>query len=476
MNDVSMAPKWEPHSIEAEQCLLGAILVNNDALTRVSDILRAEHFFEPLHAHIYETCQNLISMGKLASPLTLQIYIAEHMIADGLPVSKYLARMAAEATTIVNAVDYALNIRDLAARRSMMDTGYQLQIMQPADTIELASKAIEELDTIITEHGQLHNRPVTMAQALETAVAATATAYENEGKLTGMSWGLTGLDHKTNGIQKTDLIIIAGRPGMGKTALGLCLARTLGKAGEPGMLFSLEMSSTPLAHRMISDEMYDNQPLSYSVLRSGKFPEPAFARITDAAKRMQDLPVIIDQQAALTLAQITTRARRQKQRHGLSWLMVDHIGLMKSGDKYRGNRVLEMAEISSGLKALAKELNIPVFALCQLNRQVESREDKRPQLSDLRNSGDIEQDADIVLMLYREAYYLERSEPTNARPDSEEYAAWHVKMTRCYNQLDIILEKQRNGPIGVVKAHCNIGCNAIRDIVEADHLPERIDR
>lgn len=476
MNDVGLAPKWEPHSVEAEQCLLGAILVNNDAMIRVADILKPEHFFEPLHAHIFEICQTLISMGKLASPLTLQIYIAEHMIADGLPVSKYLARVAASATTIVNALDYALNIRDLAARRAMMDTGYQLQIMQPADTMELASKAIEELDTIITEHSQLHNRPVTMREALATAVEATALAYQNEGQLTGMSWGLKNLDFKTNGIQKTDLIIIAGRPGMGKTALGLCLARTLGKAGEPGMLFSLEMSSTPLAHRMISDEMYDSQPLAYSTLRSGRFPEPAFSRISDAAQRMKDLPVIIDQQAALTLSQITTRARRQKQRHGLSWLMVDHIGLMKSGDKYRGNRVLEMAEISSGLKALGKELNIPVFALCQLNRQVESRDDKRPQLSDLRNSGDIEQDADIVIMLYREAYYLERSEPTNVRPDSEEYASWHVKMTRCYNQLDIILEKQRNGPIGVIKAHCNIGCNAIRDMVEPDHLPERIDR
>lgn len=477
----STVPNWEPHSVELEQQLLGAILMNNDALACVTDILKPEHFFEPLHAHIFEVCERLISMGKVADPLTLQIYIADHQITfnqstgEQKGVRWYMAQLAAASTTIINARDFAINIRDLAARRNMIDIGDQLAIKQPADTVELATEAIEKLDTIISEQGQQMHRSVTMREAVVRAVDATALAYQNDGALTGMSWGLRELDIKTNGIHNTDLIIIAGRPGMGKTALGLCIARTLGKAGEPGLISSLEMSDIPLTRRMISDEMYDHQPLAYNVMRSGRFPETAFARIADAGKRIAELPVVIDQQGALTLSQIATRARRMKRRHGLSWLMVDHIGLMKASDKYRGNKVLEMAEISAGLKALAKELDIPVFALCQLNRAVEAREDKRPQLADLRNSGDIEQDADLVLMLYREAYYLERQEPA-ARPDSEEYASWQIKMTRCYNQLDVILEKQRNGPIGTMHFHCNIGCNAIRSIALDTHLPERIDR
>lgn len=470
---------WKAHSIEAEQELLGALLINNAALQFVEGILEPAHFYEPLHAEIFTVIRQLVGKGKVANPVTLRAFLPTGLeIAPnpdptdphkpGLTMAQYLARLAASATTIINAADYAEVIRDLHARRVMQEVGYELCAEKPAETLTLAAQSIDVLDTIISGYAGNRNRIVSLKEAVIGAVDAAALAFQSDGALRGLSWGLSDLDRKTYGMNPGDLIVIAGRPGMGKTALLLSMARALGHANQPGTIYSLEMEAVPLMQRMIADELYDSSPLAYTSMLAGKFEEVFFGRITDAGNRLAELPIMIDQQPAMTFSQIAARTRRAVRSRKIKWIAVDHLHLMKKSGNYGGNAVLEIGEITSGLKALAKELGIVVVLLCQLNRQVEGREDKRPNLSDLRFSGDIEQDADIVAMLYREAYYEQRKEP-DARPDSEEYAAWQVRMQRCYNKLDIIIEKQRQGSTGTVRVHCNIGCNAVRNL--ADDIP-----
>lgn len=455
--------------MEHEQGLLGAILINNEALLMVQEFLRAEHFYEPLHRYIYEVCEKLINMGKAATPITLRAFIPEHMIAfdhntgDQKSMSWYLARLAAESVPLIVVRDFATNIRDLAAHRKLMEVGHVLTQMQPVEITEAATQALEEIDGIIAEQISTTARGISMQEAVAGAIDASAKAYQNNGRITGLSWGLRDLDMKTNGLHAGELIIIAGRPSMGKTALALSTARALGKAGEPGVLFSMEMDATPVTHRMITDEMYETMQLNYSLLRSGRFAESSFDKICKAGEVVATWPIHIEQRQ-LSVTQIAAIARRRKKRHGLKWIMIDYLGQVKPTGRYEGNKNLEIGEITSGLKALAKELEIPVILLCQLNRKVEARDDKRPNLGDLRESGDIEQDADVVLMVYRHSYYVERAMPQNARTDSEEYASWAVKMQQCMNTVDAIIEKQRQGPIGTVKLFCNIGCNAFRDI------------
>lgn len=465
-------PKWQPVSIESEQALLGAVMINNDALQFVQDFLEPWHFFEPLHVQIYEIMLKLISMGKVANPLTLRTFVPEGLVVEGMTVSQYMARLAASATTIINARDYGRNIRDLALHRQAVSIGEELMRPVPVDISQLATDSIDALDDIVATYGTEAERAIAMPALMSKAVDAAAQAYQNEGMLLGMSTGLADLDKKLLGLHGGDLVIMAARPGMGKTALLLSLARNLGRAGHPGQIFSLEMGGVSLAQRMISDELFDNNPLEYTILRSGRFHERTFERITEAAKAIALLPLTIEQQSSLTLSQIAAKARRHKRTKGLKWLAVDYLQLVKSSGRYAGNRVLEVGEITAGLKLLAKELDIPVILLSQLNRQLESREDKRPTMSDLRESGNIEQDADVILMLYREGYYVERAMPRDARPDSEEFASWQIKMKRVGNALDIIVEKQRQGPIGSIRVYCNIGCNAVRDLVDNSQLPE----
>jgi len=469
-NDVSL-PKWQPHSIESEQELLGAILVNNAAFPLVQDFLKAEHFFEPLHAHVYEICERLIALGKTANPITLRTFIPEGLVGEHMTVSKYLAKLAAAATTIVNARDYAFNIRDLAFQRQLMNIGVELERNIPIEVMQVATDAIDAIDAIVAEHGLEIDGEISMLKAMAAAVDAAALAFQNDGQLLGMSTGLADLDQKLLGLHAGDLVILAGRPGMGKTAVALGIARHLAAAGHAGLFFSLEMSGVPLAHRMLSDQMFDNTPIPYTMIRSGKFQEKTFERITDAAKICAMLPITIEQQSTVNLSQIAAKARRHKRARGLKWIMVDYLQLIQASQRYQGNRVQEIGEITAGLKKLARELQVPVILMSQLNRLVEAREDKRPNLGDLRESGNIEQDADVVLMLYREAYYLERQMPT-ARHDSEEYASWALRIQRCANLLDILVEKQRQGPVGTVRVYCNIGCNAVRDMVNMGQMPE----
>ena len=459
---------WQPFSIETEQELLGCILINNAAFEVVQGIVEAGHFFEILHQQLFEIIAALIKAGKTASPVTVKTFLPSDHDIGGKTVSQYLALLAANATTILNARDFAMTIRDLADRRLIAEVAKSLDPKNAVDAAELAAWGVEQLDGIVAQRSHNGAPAVTMKQAVVRAVDATAHAYQNDGKLTGLPYGLSELDHKTLGAQRGELIVIAGRAGMGKTAIGLGVTRNLGKSGFKGMFVSLEMGDVALTQRMLSDEMYDTGKLSYWQIRSGRYHEREFQWLTDAADRLAELPIKIEQQPQLTVSQIGARARQMKRRGGLDFMTVDHLGLVRASDRYAGNKVNETGETTGALKAIAKELDIPVFLLAQVNRGVESRDDKRPGLSDLRSSGDIEQDADTVMFLYREAYYLGLKEPRAGTP---EFDIWTMKMEECWDTLEVIVAKQRSGPVGTVKLKCDIAHNAIRNLHQDDGLP-----
>ncbi|HEY7296926.1 MAG TPA: replicative DNA helicase [Xanthobacteraceae bacterium] len=452
-----------PHNIEAEQSLLGAVLVNNEALYRVSDFLEPSHFFEPIHQQIFEIARSLIRTGKLASPVTLKTFLPAELNIAGLTAPQYLARLAAEATTIINASDYGRTVYDLAVRRDliaigedMVNTAYDAPVdFAPREQIEDAERRLYEL----AEVGRYGGGFQKFEQALTTAVDMAARAYQREGKLSGLATGLRDLDIKMGGLQPSDLIIIAGRPGMGKTALATNIAYNVARAwrGEirpdghidtlnGGIVgfFSLEMSAEQLATRIIAEQ----SGIASSTIRRGGIDEHEFERIKDVAIELQHLPFFIDETGGLTVAQLAARARRLKRQKGLNLLVIDYIQLLQgSTRRAQEGRVHEVTEITTSLKALAKELNVPVVALSQLSRQVENRDDKRPQLSDLRESGSIEQDADVVLFVFREEYYLSNKEP---RPGSDEHIKWQTEMDAAHGKAEIIIGKQRHGPTGTV--------------------------
>ncbi len=449
-------------NIACEQMLLGAVLMNNAAFLVVDDIVESKHFWEPVHRDIWEVCAGQIRAGKLCNPVTLQSFLPADMQVGDMTLRGYVAQLAAEATTIVNAPDFARTIRDMADRRLMIEVGQTLQQSKEPDNLALAAMAVDYLDGIVSAQSTSSVRAVDMDTALDRALDAAAQAYRNEGKPRGLSYGIRALDEKTLGAMPGDLVVIAGRPGMGKTALATSILRNHGMAGHSVMMWSGEMDDVALGTRMIADEIWrPTRRLSYWQISSGKFREDRWQEIADARERLRGMPIKIEQQPGLTVAQIGARARQYKRRKGsLRALVVDHLGLVKPSGRYAGNKVNETGEVTVGLKALAKELGIPVFLLCQINRGVESRDDKRPNLADLRNSGDIEQDADTVIILYREAYYLAKKEPAAG---SAEFIIWSDQMAKVHNRLEAIVEKQRAGPVGSVKLFCDIACNAIRD-------------
>jgi replicative DNA helicase len=472
--------------VEAEQALLGAILVNNDAFDRVSDFLRAEHFSEELHRRVFEIASQLIRAGKVATPVTMKTFLGDHDLG-GVTIPQYLARLAAEATTIINAEDYGRSIYDLATRRRLIvigeevvNTAYDAPVdLSPREQIEEAERRLYE----IAEQGRYDGGFQSFSTALTHAVSMAAKAYEREGKLSGISTGMKDLDHKLGGLQSSDLVIVAGRPGMGKTALATNIAFNIAQAYQSQMrpdgsletlnggivgFFSLEMSSEQLATRIIAEQ--SGVP-SYKI-RRGDITDLEFQRISEAARQMQSVPFYIDHTGGISIAQLTARARRLKRQRGLDMLVVDYLQLL-SGSKSKGdNRVQELTEITTGLKALAKELNVPIMALSQLSRQVESREDKRPQLSDLRESGSIEQDADVVMFVYREEYYLKNREP---RPGSEEHLAWMSEMERAHGKAEVIIGKQRHGPTGMVELSFEGEFTRFGDLADEDKMPERLE-
>jgi len=454
-----------PHNIEAEQALLGAILVNNEAFYRVSDFLEAKHFFEPIHQRIYELASGLVRANKLATPVTLKTFLPGDVDIAGLSVNQYLARLAAEATTIINAQDYGRTIYDLAIRRDLITIGEDMVNLAydapvdstPTQHIEDAERKLYE----IAETGRYDSGFQRFAQALTTAVDMAARAYQRDGGLSGLATGLTDLDARMGGMQSSDLIILAGRPGMGKTALATNIAYNVAKAWAGEMradghthtvnggivgFFSLEMSAEQLATRIIAEQT----GIPSSKIRRGGIDEGDFEKIKDISIDLQNLPFYVDETGGLSIGQLAARARRLKRQRGLDLLVIDYVQLL-SGSTRRSseNRVQEITEITTRLKALAKELAIPILALSQLSRQVESRDDKRPQLSDLRESGSIEQDADVVMFVFREEYYHQMRKPTEA--NREKFAEWLSEGERVEGKAEVIIGKQRHGPTGTVE-------------------------
>ena len=472
-----------PHNVEVEQALLGAILVNNDAFDRVSDFLRPEHLSEELHRRIYDVASQLIRAGKLATPITLKTFLGEQDLG-GVTIPQYLARLAANATTIINAEDYGRTIYDLAVRRDLIIVGEDIvnaAYDAPVDTSP--REQIEEAERklyAIAETGRFEGGFQRFSDALTLAVDMAARAWERDGKLSGIATGLSDLDRMMGGLQASDLVIVAGRPGMGKTALATNIAFNIAKAyeGRPkpdgstetvngGIVgfFSLEMSSEQLATRIIAEQ---SAVASYKI-RRGDITEPEFHRIAEAARDMQSIPFYIDQTGGLSIAQLIARARRLKRQRGLDVLVIDYLQLL-SGSKSKGdNRVQELTEITTGLKALAKEMNVPVIALSQLSRQVESRDDKRPQLSDLRESGSIEQDADVVMFVFREEYYLKNKQP---REGSPEFLTWQSDMERVHGRAEVIIGKQRHGPTGTVELAFEAEMTRFSNLAREDRLPD----
>jgi replicative DNA helicase len=451
-----------PHNIEAEQALLGAILVNNEAFYRVSDFLEPKHFLEGIHQRIYEIAGDLIRAGKLATPVTLKTFLPTELDVAGLTVNQYLARLAAEATTIINAEDYGRTIFDLSIRRGLIAIGedmVNLAYEAPVDATPISQiEDVERQLFKLAESGRNDTGFQLFGQALDAAVEMAGRAYLRDRKLSGLATGLPDLDSHMGGLQQSDLIIIAGRPGMGKTALATNIAYNVAKAwGERrsdghiatldgGIVgfFSLEMSAEQLATRIIAERT----EIPSNKIRRGLFNEGEFAKIKEVKTELTSLPLFIDEAGGASIAQVATRARRVKRQRGLDLLVIDYVQLLQ-GTKHRRheNRVQEITEITTSLKALAKELNIPIVALSQLSRQVEQREDKRPLLSDLRESGSIEQDADIVLFVFREAYYHALQKPD----DDQKLAAWAIRAEKIHNIAEVIIAKHRHGPTETVE-------------------------
>ncbi|MEL6564009.1 MAG: replicative DNA helicase [Pseudomonadota bacterium] len=449
-----------PHSIEAEQQLLGAILTNNDIYDRVASVITAEHFYDPVHARIFDIAAARIAKNNLASPVTLKAFMEDDEGLKELGGPAYLARLAGAAISAFAVRDYAQMIYDLAVRRDLIQLGRD--ISAKAAKVDVASEPKEQIVEAeqalykLAEQGTSEGGFQSFLKAVTDAVNVANAAYQREGGLAGISTGLTDLDKKLGGLHPSDLLILAGRPSMGKTSLATNVAFNIAKAYKKGLkpdgsegaieggvvgFFSLEMSAEQLAARILSEaaEVPSEQ------IRRGDMTEAEFRRFVDAAKALEACPLYIDDTPSIPIAQLAARARRLKRTHGLDMLIVDYIQLVRGTSD---NRVQEIGEISMGLKAIAKELNIPVIGLSQLSRQVESREDKRPQLSDLRESGSIEQDADVVMFVFREEYYKEREKPGDH--DLEAMAKWQEEMERLHGRAEVIIGKQRHGPIGSI--------------------------
>ena len=486
--------KWRmaPHNIDAERALLGAILVNNEALDRVAGFLKAEHFYDPLHAQIFETASKLIGAGKMATPITLRTHFEHHeAIEPGLTVPKYLGQLAVEATTIINAKDYGQTIHDLSLRRQLITIGEEMVNVAFDSPIDMTpDKQIADSETKLfglAETGKFGQGFLGFNEALRNAIEMANNAYARQGGLSGISSGLRDLDGRMGGMQSSDLIVLAGRPSMGKTALVTNIAYNVARARHRSLLekpdlakddpahdgavvafYSLEMSAEQLATRILSEQA----EVASERIRRGMIDENEFKKLVQVSQEMSQIPLYIDQMGGITIAQVAARARKLKRQKGLGLVIVDYLQLLSGGGNSQTNRVQEITQITTGLKALAKELQCPVIALSQLSRAVEQREDKRPQLSDLRESGSIEQDADVVMFVFREEYYVERTKPQEG---TAEFQEWMTKMQQVSGRAEVIIGKQRHGPVGTVHLAFDGQYTRFSDLAKDAYMPERFE-
>lgn len=469
---LSHLQRLPPANLEAEQALLGALLANNKAYERVAEFLSAEHFVNAVHGRIYAAAARRIEAGQLADPLTLRGDFEHAGVLEEVGGVAYLGQLVSAMVGVVNAGDYGRLIYDCWLRRQLVDVG-EVTVnrafgaepeLDGTAQIEAAEQALFDLAT----RGGSESRAVSFETALAAAIDTAAAAYKRDGKVSGLSTGLADLDAKTGGLHRSDLLILAGRPGMGKTALATKIAfgaaqalvneaeaEAEGAAATPRqavVVFSLEMSSEQLATRLLAEEAR----ISSDRIRRGEIAQRDFDTFVSVSRRIGRLPLIIDDTPAITLSALRTRCRRIKRTRGLGLIVVDYLQLMRPAVGTRpDNRVLEISQITQGLKAIAKELDVPVLALSQLSRAVESREDKRPQLSDLRESGTIEQDADAVMFVYRDEYYLQARMPKSMNfEQSDKFQGaldkWQSDMESVHNKAELILAKQRHGPTGKI--------------------------
>ena len=466
---VENSEKQLPCNIEAEQAVIASILVSNDIYDEISPILDSQKFFDPIHVKLYETIETLISKGLLANPITLKNHFENNEGLKELGGQEYLIKITKFSTSVKQAIDYANIVQEMHVRRELIKISQSVldEVSTNSDVGTSGETIIQNTEKSLfdlAERGHFNQSFMKFDSALKQTIDMAKSAYQNEEGLVGVPTGLTELDSRLGGLHKQDLVIIAGRPSMGKTALATNIAFHAAKNIEKKRskstvaFFSLEMSSEQLSTRILSEQ----SRIRSNDIRRGKVSEKEFEQFIETSKNISELPLYIDETPAITIAAISNRSRRIKRLFGLELIVVDYIQLMRSSGKKEYNRVQEISEITQGLKALAKELNVPVLALSQLSRAVEQRDDKKPQLADLRESGSIEQDADIVMFVFRESYYLQNKEPTVG---SIEHAEWQTKMNEISHLADIMISKQRHGPTGNVKVEFEAMYTKFKDLV-----------
>ena len=439
-----------PNNIEAEQSVIGSILLNNEIFDEINLLITSKNFYDPMHQKIFAAIEKLIYSGMLANPITLKNYFENEK--DELNVPNYLVKITKFSTSSRQAIEYSKLIYDLYVKRELIKISENIIDTAKLNDLDNDGKSIienfEKSLFDLAEKGSFSSSLVKFDEAMKMTIEMASSAYKNEEGIVGVPTGLTDLDYRLGGLHKSDLLIIAGRPSMGKTALATNIAFNAAKKiqndGRKSTIafFSLEMSSEQLSTRILAEQ----SRIKSNDIRTGKISEEQFDKFIETSKNISELPLYVDETPAISIAALSNRARRIKRLYGLDMVVVDYIQLMKASN-FREGRVQEISEITQGLKALAKELSVPVLALSQLSRAVEHRDDKKPQLSDLRESGSIEQDADVVMFVYREAYYLQGKEP---RPATVEHAEWQAKMNDISHLAEIIIGKQRHGPTGNV--------------------------
>ena len=474
-----------PQNIEAEQSLIGSVLFDNKVLEDLPTNFATRHFFDPLHATIFDACIFLIDNGRLADPLTLKSYLKQDDLQRDIDIEKYLSELREGVVSLSKAKFYAEEIRNCYVRRSLIRIGDELINKSVNPTIDITpdqeiSNTEEQLYNL-AEKDQINSGPLDFKSVLASATNQINEAYNRKGKLSGIDTGFSGLNRQLGGLNKSDLLVLAGRPAMGKTALATNIGFNAAKSSkleknESILIFSLEMSAEQLAQRILAEQ----STIDSHKLRSGDLNETEFSKLVSTQNDILDLPFFIDDTPAISVGQIASRARRLKRTHGLSLIIIDYIQLIQGSKASEAQgRVQEVSNITRGLKSLAKELNVPILALSQLSRAVEQREDKRPILADLRESGSIEQDADVVMFVYREEYYLDKSEPTqrdneNQESFNERFLKWQDRRNMAEGKAEIIISKQRHGPTGIVQVQFEAKFTRFMDLVQDDRLPDQI--
>ena len=443
-----------PSNIEAEQALIGSILVNNDIIDEISNIVDHKNFYDPLHSKIYNLIENLHNKGMIANPITLKNSFENDAALSEIGGTEYLVKLTRFSSSVKQSIDYAKIVHEKFVKRELVQISETLSDEAVDETIDKTGENIiqdtEKSLFDLAERGTFHQSFLKFNQALDQTIEMATNAMKSESGIVGVPTGLNDLDERLGGLHRSDLVIIAGRPSMGKTALatniGYYAAKKILDDNKKSSIafFSLEMSSEQLSTRILSEQ----SRIKSNDIRRGKVTEEEFNRLIETSRNIHDLPLYIDETPAITISTLSNRARRIKRLFGLNLIIVDYIQLMTTGSKRYDGRVQEISEITQGLKALAKELSVPVLALSQLSRAVEQRDDKKPQLSDLRESGSIEQDADVVMFVFREEYYLERKEP---KLGTIEHGEWQAKMNEIIGSADIIIGKQRHGPTGNIQ-------------------------